>query len=816
MNPMPLLSPRAALIGALALGAALADPPRQLIVYPDEVVLDGADDKQAFVVQAVYDGGVTVDVTDRAKASIDKPVARVDGHRLRPLRDGGAKLTFSFAGQRATMAVTARGAKKRREPSFRLDVIPVFMRAGCNTGACHGSARGQDGFMLSLFGYDPAGDYHRITRQLVGRRVNLAVPEQSLLLEKSIGAVNHTGGDLFTKDSEHYAVLRDWIEAGAPDDAEGTPEVESIQLLPRKFIFKEGADENTHRTVVMATYSDGSRRDVSHLAVFLTNNESTANINEHGQVTSGKYGAAYVFARFDKFTVGAEAIVLPDNADYKWPDPPRHNFIDDIVFDKLEKLQIAPSDLCRDEVFLRRVHLDLVGLPPPPELYETFLADKAVDKRDKLIDQLLERPEFADLWAMQWGELLQIAIGRQQGNSTRPVKAIHGLDRWVREQVRANRPIDAMVRDLVTGSGSNLSHPPANFYTSGENIDAKKRAENFAQQFLGTRIQCAQCHNHPFDRWTMDDYYGFTSFFEGIDYKNGADPREFYVYFRPERQSSEHPVGQRAMSPKFLGGEAPDTEGIDPRPALAEWITGNPAFAENFANRAWAHFFGRGIVHPVDDIRISNPPSNAELLEALGRKLAEYGFDMKRLVRDICRSRTYQLSSRTNASNYLDSTQFSHGAVRRLRAEILADTMAAVTGNEPQYSGAPKGMRATQLFAGGGRDTFLQTFGASRRETVCECEVLKEPTLSQALTLINGSLLDRQIRSSGVIRAMLKEERSPQQIVDHLYIRTLCREPSPSERERMLELIGEDTGEPAAYEDVFWSLLNSTEFAFNH
>jgi|GEM_PF-92876 len=808
------------LLGTLA-GSVCAAPERpvELRLLPSQATLDGALAKQALVVQAVYADGRTDDVTTKAKLSFaKKSVARLDGRHLRPAGNGTTTLKAAFAGQKAASEITVKRAKEKRELSYRLDVAPVFMRAGCNTGACHGSARGQDGFMISLFGYDPAGDYHRLTRELVGRRIDVAVPEKSLLLEKATGAVTHTGGDLFDADSEYYATLRNWIAAGAKDDAAETAEAVSIELLPAKIIFSEapGAKDPMHNTVVLANYSDGSQRDITHLAVYLSNNESTAAIDEHGTVTAGKSGSAYIFARFDKFTVGSEVIVLPNNAEYKWPNPEAVNFIDKAVFDKLEKLQIAPSDLCTDEEFLRRVSLDLVGSVPTAEDYEAFMADRSPDKRTALIDRLLEEEAFADLWSMKWGEMLQIAVGRQQGNSSRTPKAVYNYSRWVAERVAANAPADEMVHALVTGSGSNLHTPASNYYTSSERIDAKKRAENFAQQFLGTRIQCAQCHNHPFDRWTMDDYYGFTSFFEGIALKSGADAREFYVSYNARMQSSEHPVGKRKMSPKFLGGEAPDTAGKDPRTALADWIVSSDAFSQSMANRVWAHFFGRGVVEPVDDIRISNPPSNKELFEALGQKLADYDFDMKKLIRDICLSRTYQLSSKTNASNYLDDSQFSHAAVRRLQAEILADSLHTVTGITPNYSGGRPGERATQMYQGGGRDTFLKTFGTSTRASVCDCEVNKEATLSQALTLINGSIIDSRIRGSQIANGMLKAKKSPAEIVEALYIRTLTRKPTAKESKRMLELIGEDTASRYAYDDVLWSLLNSTEFSFNH
>ncbi len=800
----------------------------ELRVFPEAIELRGARDSHALVVQQVAPDGLTRDVTGEAVFTpADSGVAAwVDG-ALVPRGDGSTKVWVEHGGERVEVPVAVRGAGERPELSFRLDVMPVFMRAGCNSGSCHGAGRGQDGFMLSLFGYDPTGDYRRLTRELIGRRVNVAAPAQSLLLEKSIGAVTHTGGECFTADSDYYATLHEWIAAGAPDDGEAVPEVEGIELFPPKFVLRESGDPAaapSQQMLVRARYSDGSTRDVTSLAVFLTNDDSVAEIGDDGLARARSAGGAFVFARFDKYTVGSELVVLPA-AELAWPETPQRNYIDELVQDKLRKLQIPPSGPATDEAFLRRAYLDLIGLPPTVAEYHSFVEDSDPAKREKLVDSLLAREEFIDLWAMKWGEMLQIRSGGD-ARGGRPRKAAWKYYQWVREQVAQNRPVDELVAELVAATGSNLSEPVANFYTTHTNqpLTALQRAENVAQVFMGTRIQCAQCHNHPFDRWTMDDYYGFVSFFEGVRGKGGANAQELYIYNDNARQTSEHPVDGRKVPPKFLGGAAPDTGGEDPRAALAEWLTSgdNEAFAQNLANRAWAHFFGRGIVEPVDDMRITNPPSNGALLDALAAKLVGYDFDMRRLVRDIVTSHTYGLSSTANAANARDERFFSRSYVRRLQAEVLLDTLSAATETVSRFSRTPVEFRAVELFEGGRGDYFLDTFGAASRETVCACEVSKEANLAQALHLINGNTLSNKLRESRVVYDLVQSSAAPEEIVEQLYLRTLSRKPSEAEVATMIELVGHDAESAdanvrrAAYDDVFWALVNSTEFGFNH
>ena len=819
-------------IASLSCLAALAASARaELRVFPDKITLVGSGASQQVVVQHAADAeapakDVTADAAISAEAGAFVTIA--PGGRLTAAADGTTTLVVTHAGETARIPVEVRRAGETRPVSFRLDVQPVFMRAGCNSGSCHGAGRGQDGFRLSLFGYDPAGDYFRLTQEYIGRRIDLAVPEQSLLLEKATGAVSHTGGECFKPDSALYRTVRDWVAAGAPDDPPDTPAVTGIRLLPPRIIVRAATEAPRHRTLVMADYSDGTVRDVTDLALFLSNNEGTAAIGKDGIVKAGVSGGAWVFGRFDKFTAGAEVIVLPESAAFKWPDAVTPvNFIDEAVFARLRQLQIPPSPPADDAAFLRRVRLDLTGLPPSPDELAAFLADQSPDKRTAVIDRLVASPEFTDLWTMKWGEILQIRANNQNNlDNGRPRRAAYKYHQWLRTRIAANTPFNEIVRDLIRGEGSNLANAPANFYTTafGNPRKPMERAEDTAQLFLGTRIQCAQCHNHPFDRWTMDDYYGFTAFFSGVSQKRGAAPTEVYIYCQPEKHTAEHPVDGRQVKPRFLGGAEPELAGRDPRHFLADWLTSpeNKPFARTLANRAWAHFFGRGIIEPVDDGRISNPPSNEALLAALGDHLIASGFDIRALVRDICRSRTYQLSSSTVPANAGDDRFFSHAMVRRLQAEVLVDTIGAVTGVPQNFSGQPQGTRAVGIFDGGAdRDYFLKTFGASRRETVCACEVRTEPTLTQALHLINGSTVEGALQRSPVLDELVKNGQDPEAAVGVLFRRALGRDATGYEMSRFMERAKEQNMEDRTvarrfYGDVLWALLNTTEFAFNH
>lgn len=802
---------RSAAVGATLLCGALAQaqsPVTAIAVYPPDVNLSFQQDRQKFVVVATREDGVTLDVTAKAQiALVDGSLARVENATVYPAADGQTTLNVDYEGHTASVPVTVANAATPIAVSFKTDVMPIFMRAGCNTGSCHGAARGKDGFRLSLFGFDPDGDYYRITRELGARRINLALPESSLLMEKSSGAVPHTGGKRFDKDSEYYATILKWLEAGAPADAEEPPKCVQVEVFPPNAVL-EGADA-TQQFIARAKYADGSDRDITHLAVFMSNNDNSAPVNENGLVTAANRGEAFVMARFDTHTVVSQVIVLPADLEYTAP-PISGNYIDGHVGAKLRKLRILPSEICTDEEFLRRATLDIVGLLPTEEEYVAFMNDASPDKRAKLIDRLLNRKEFSEIWAMKWAELLMIkSSNRVSGKSAFLYNA------WLTDKIANNVPLNEMVRELLSASGGTFTEPATNFYQI--ETDTLKTAENVAQIFMGIRTQCAQCHNHPFDRWTMDDYYSFAAFFSQIGRKRGEDYRETIVYNRGGGEV-RHMVTNEVMKPKFLGGEQPDTAGKDRRALLAEWLTSpdNPFFARNVSNRIWAHFLGKGIVEPVDDVRVSNPPSNPELLDALAGKLVEYNYDFKALVRDICNSQTYQRSTVRNKSNEADELNFAHGNVRRIQAEMMLDCISQATETKDKFRGLPLGARAVQIADGRTSTYFLTTFGRATRETVCACEVVTDPNLSQALHLLNGDTVQNKISQGGLVKSLLEGGKTPEQVIESLYIRCLSRKPTAEEKTKLMEVVQQSANPQQGLEDVFWAVMNSREFIFNH
>jgi hypothetical protein len=584
-----------------------------------------------------------------------------------------------------------------------------------------------------------------------------------------------------------------------------------VELDPPRAVLEGAGSKQQLR--VLARYSDGSDRDVTGLSAFFSSADTCASVTKDGLVTAGQRGEAFVMARFATFTVGVPVIVIPAGLAYEKPALPEANYVDGLVHQKLDRLRIVPSSLCDDATFLRRVHLDVVGTAPTREEFDRFVADADPDKRAKLVDELLSRKEFAELWVMKWAELLQMRTDEQNRVS---YKATLLYFHWLEEQIAKNVPFDQIVRELLSATGGTFRNPATNYYQIER--DTLKTAENVAQVFLGMRVQCAQCHNHPFDRWTMDDYYGFAAFFAQIGRKNGEDPRETIV-FNSRAGEVTHPIGGRVMAPKFLGGATPDLAGRDRRAVLAEWITSpeNPWFAKNLVNLVWAHFFGAGIVQPVDDVRVSNPPSNPELLDELARRFVGYHYDFKRLVRDLCTSYAYQLDTTTNATNELDSRNFSHALVRRVRAEVLLDVVSEVTETPNKFPGLPLGARAVQIADGNVSNYFLDTFGRATRATVCSCEVKMEPNLSQALHLLNGDATTQRIRDGNAIPKLLAAGKSPSDVIRELYVRCLCRAPTDEESAKLLAALPADPAQLApALEDVFWALLNSKEFAFNH
>jgi hypothetical protein len=797
-----------AMVGLGALSSA-EEIPHQLIVAPSRISLHSSTDRQSLVAQVRSADGSTKDVSAVVTWTVsNSTIADVDDLVVTATRDGSTELAAEYEGLRATIPVNVQGADEEPPVRFRNDVLAVLTHAGCNTGKCHGAASGKDGFRLSLFGYDPAGDHYRLSREISGRRINVANPEESLLIRKATGSVPHTGGARVEPGSAHYETLVRWLAEGALPDPSDTPYPIGIDVYPESAVFAAPGDEQ--RLTVVARYSDGSDRDVTDLSVFLSNNDGAATVTPEGLVAGTGAGAAFVLARFDQFTEGASIVVRPGTP-FTFPDIPEANYIDELVYQRHRDMHISPSESCSDEQFLRRVYLDLIGILPSPAERERFLTDPSTDRREKLVIQLVERPEFSDIWSMKWAEILQVRTAN--GAS---LKALQLYDEWLRDEIRAGKTIDQVISQIIPATGGTFDNPATSYYQT--ETTPQLIAENVAQALIGTRIQCAQCHNHPFDRWTMDDYYGFAAFFSQVGYKRAQDPRELTV-FNAATGEMKHPVDGRVVKPRFLGGSEPTIPADnDARDILSQWLAnaGNRSFSENIANIVWAHFFGIGIVEPVDDVRVSNPPSNPALHRELGRRLAAYQFDIRPLVRDICSSQTYQLSTRRNRHNEWDERNFSHGKIRRLRAEILLDCINQVTEVRERFSGLPEGSRAVRIANGRTSHYFLTTFGRSTRETPCTCEVRTSPTLSQALHLLNGETTSGKIEEGQVVAALLAQHHDPLEVAGQLYVRSLTRLPTPDESEAIASRLSSADDAHVALTDLFWALLNSNEFLFNH
>jgi hypothetical protein len=801
------------MVALIALWSApLIAAPAELVdlkVYPKKIPLRRAGSLQNIIVVAHYQDGATVDVSADAKKSWSKSgVAELHkSTTVTATADGQADLIVQFQNKTVKVPVTVTEIGQARPISFKLDIMPVLTKTGCNQGSCHGASRGKDGFGLSLFGYDPEGDYHRITREMAGRRINLAVPSESLLIEKGLGSVRHSGGKRFEKGSESHKTLLRWLGAGAPRDKKEIPELVDLELYPPSMVL--ASRNQQQRLVVRGRYSDGQLRDVTLNTVFLSNNAHCAAVSKDGVVKAGARGEAFVMARYGAITVGRQVIVRPKSSVAKgWVEDDSH-YIDQLVNAKLRKLHIEPSGICDDRTFARRVYIDIVGKLPSIDELARFLKDKAKDKRKKLINELLARKEFVDIWVLKWAELLQI---RTQRNVS--PKAMLSYYNWLKTRIAGNVPMDQLVQEILSAQGGNFTSPASNYFQIER--DTLKLSENVAQVFMGMRIQCAQCHNHPFDRWTQNDYYGFAAFFSQIGRKRGQDPRETIIFNRG-RGEVRHPVSKRNVMPKFLGGARPNVKNKDRRVVLGKWLASkeNPYFAKNLANIVWSHFLGRGIIDPVDDVRVSNPASNPELLAALGKRFTSYKYNFKSLVRDICSSRTYQRGL-ANPVNAFDTKNFSHSTIRRIKAEVLLDCISQVTDTKQKFRRLPIGARAVEIADGSYSTYFLQIFGRPKRETVCSCEVKMEPTLSQALHLINGETVTRNILKGQYVRRRLLKGKKPLEIVNEIYLRCLCRPMTGSEREVFARMLKGAKNRRVALEDIFWAILNSREFLFNH
>jgi len=708
--------------------------------------------------------------------------------------------------------------------SFRNEVMAVLSRSGCNQGICHGNLNGRGGLKLSLRGQDLDFDREALTRGLLGRRANPQDPDTSLFLLKATGQVAHEGGPRFAVKSNEYRILRDWIAQGMKLDAPSVPTLKSLTVTPvEQYIVQP---TNAITVQVKATFSDGKTQDVSSLAVFESTNPKIE-VSRAGHVESSEPGETTIVVRYLDLQATALLAFVPGRGDFVWSKPAIHNYVDRHVYDRLEKLRVNPSALSSDSDFVRRVHLDLVGLLPTPDETRKFLADARSDKRAKLIDALLERPEFADTWAIKWADLLKVE--EKQLDKT-GVKAFHG---WIRKCIADNKPLNEFARELIASRGSTYKEPASNYYRALR--DSQTRSEAFAQVFLGIRMQCAKCHNHPYNQITQSEYHELAAFFPRVDYKivnnnrkDKLDKHEFIgeqIVFMNDKGEVKHPISGALLKPRFLGGDVLKVGANDDRLIpLAAWVADkqNPYFARTQANRIWYYLMGRGIVDPDDDFRQSNPPVNAPLLDALARELSEHQFDMKNTIRTIMNSRTYQTSAIPNASNQSDETNFSHTLIRSLPAEALLDAISQVTAVPATFDGYPVGTRAAQvpsLPSLRRKETldsgmkFLRQFGKPERLLSCDCERSDNTTLAQALQMVTGPLMHKAVAAeSNRVGQMLKAGKSNADMIDELFLASLSRTPNDRERSSLIARIESAADRRVALEDVLWALLNSKEF----
>ena len=809
-----------ALTLVLAVPAARADDetpavdelgtPTSIALEPAAVTLNGKRAQQRLIVTGSYGSEHVRDLTHLVQyGSSDSGIVRIEEGIARPVANGTAQIVAAVGGLAAVVPVTVTDIDQPAPVSFHNDTLAALTKAGCNMGACHGSPSGKGGFRLSLRGFDPPLDEMTLRSEFFGRRVDLMKPDESLILRNPLMEVAHGGGRRMKQEDAVHTVLRDWIAEGM----QVTPpaaELLRIEVHPHERIFHQPASRQ--QLMVLGHFSDGSTRDLTALTVFSSSSEPVATVSEAGLVEKAGRGETAILARYlDKMDT-AYITFLEDVPGFAWSDPSQNNFIDALVYDKLKQLQILPSDLCTDDEFLRRAYLDVTGRLPTIEETQAFLADASPDKRNRLIDTLLDSPDYAEFWTLKWGDVLR-------SNSKKLKTAgVHKFRRWIYDGILHDKPFDQFARELLTASGSAYDNPAANYWRASP--DAQDATETTAQLFLGIRIQCAKCHNHPFERWSQDNYYGIAAAFTRVARKPGADDAdEEVIYVKDSGEVQQPRTGQTMKVHLLLKGDVDVPPDTDRREVFADWLTSpeNPFFARATVNRIWGHLMGRGIVDPVDDFRDSNPPSNAALLDELARQFAANGFSQKWAIRTIMQSRTYQLSSRKNPFNENDETYFSHATTRLLTAEQLLDAISHVTRVDETFAGLPPGTRAVELPDPPTDHYFLKVFGQPQREMACQCERSSESNLSQALQMINGPTVHNKLRADGGrIARMIAEGKSDEEIITTIYLAAVCRNPVEEEMAAAKQHIANNSDRRLALEDVGWAVLNSKEFLFQH
>ena len=790
----------------LTLSIGLSPAGAALVVTPPVVRLESPEASQQLL--------ATLPASDATRAAryeiADQAIAAVDATGMvTPKAEGRTEVRITHAGETVRIPVEVSGLKSPRRVSFEQEIIPILTKSSCNSGGCHGKAEGQAGFKLSVFGFDPAGDHEAIVNDARGRRIFPAAPASSLLLAKATGAVPHGGGKKIDKDSLRHRRLLRWLGEGAGNEGTAISPVVAIEAEPRQRILALGATQQLRVTAIAA---DGSRRCVTAEAEYDSNAGTIAGADARGLISAGdKPGEAAILVRYmGHVTVCRVTLPRPG---VRFPRPSENNFIDRHVWDKLERLGIPPSAASDDAEFVRRVFLDTIGTLPTAGEARAFLADASPDKRARLIDRLLERPEYADFWAMKWSDILKV-----DKDAVTPQGAV-AMTRWIRRQFAENRPYDAMVREVVTAKGSSTAEGPAALYKSLGTPEIAARS--ISQVFLGVRIECAECHHHPSERWGQDDYWALAGMFSGLTKKplpGGAEAIVWKAGVDLGPKVSKKAGGPQTVPARALGAPAKTfapTE--DRRVALAEWMTSptNPFLSPAIANRLWSHYFGRGLVEPLDDLRATNPATNEPLLAALAGHLRETKYDLKAFTKTLLLSRAYQLSSKPVPGNATDEQNFSHAAIKPMPAEVLLDAVSQVTGSPEKFNGWPEGIRAIQVWDNRMPSYFFHLFGRPVRFSVCECERGTDPSIAQALHLMNSPEIGAKVRSrTGMARQLADSDKKPGAIIDEIFLGALSRRPNDTERAAMLDAFA-DNDRRAATEDVLWAILNSKEFLYN-
>ncbi|HWE38590.1 MAG TPA: DUF1549 and DUF1553 domain-containing protein [Isosphaeraceae bacterium] len=809
-------------IACLGTVGAKAGDAAEVVAEPAAIRLDGADARQQVAVSGRFEDGAIRDVSGEARFAVEPAgIAAVSTSGVvTPKADGRATLKIEALGRSIDVPIEVVHAGDTRPVSYRHDVAAVLSKAGCNMGACHGNFNGKGGFRLSLRGDDPEYDLAALTRDAFGRRVDTADPGRSLIVLKPTGQVPHEGGRRFAIDSPEARTFLAWLADRCRDDKSEAPKLTRLVVFPAERML--ASPSRSQQLVVTAEFADGSRRDVTRQSSFDVNDPTRAAVTAEGKVVVKGPVEVVVAVRYLGGRGVSRLAFLADRPDFAWKDPTPNNAIDVHVFAKLKALKVNPSDPASDAVFLRRAYLDAIGLLPTADEARAFLDDTDPEKRSKLVDRLVARPEFADFWALKWADLLR------NEEKTMGLKGVWVFQRWLRDQIARDVPLDEFARRIITAKGSTWTNPPASFYRT--NRDPATAAETVGQVFLGVRLQCARCHNHPFDVWTQDDYYGLAAYFGNVarkevnnTRKDNLDKHEIngdeVVYLSADPPRVVQPRTGSMMEPKPPAGPRPslgdDPDALDD---LADWLTRhNDQFARNVANRVWFHLIGRGVVEPVDDFRDSNPPSNPALLDALTAELVAHGMRLRPLVAFVMKSRAYALSSRPDPTNADDEANFARAAIRLLPAEVLLDAIGRALDRPEDFRGAPRGLRAAQLPGARMGGEFLKVFGKPDRLLTCECERSEATTLAQAFQLINGDAVrDRLTDPANRLGRLLDNGDDDASILDEFYLATLSRRPGAAERAAALAFVAKGADRRKAWEDVAWAIMNTKEFLLRH